>query len=106
MEQKHISKAHDHFFRMMMSDKRVAREFFLAHLPKEVLSVIDLNHLEMQPGSISMRCVKNPSQIFKTTIKDAKLIFTCWLNASSDELMPWRVLKYICNIIDQYLKDR
>ncbi len=33
---KHITKPHDHFFRMMMSDKRVAREFFEAYLPKEL----------------------------------------------------------------------
>lgn len=33
----HISKAHDHFFRMAMTDQRVARDFFKAHLPKELM---------------------------------------------------------------------
>lgn len=105
----HISKAHDHFFRMMMSDKRVAREFFLAHLPKEVLSVIDLNQLEMQPGSYidDMRQESIADILFKTTIKGREAYIYLLVDHQSrpDELMPWRVLKYLCNVIDQYLKD-
>jgi predicted transposase/invertase (TIGR01784 family) len=105
---KHIAKAHDHFFRMMMSDKRVAREFFAAHLPKEVLAVTDLNQLELQSTSYidDVRKESIADMLFKTMIAghEAYLYLLVDHQSRPDELMPFRVLKYLCNVIDQHLK--
>ena len=38
---KDISFIHDRYFRTMMADKRVAQEFFQAHLPAKILSIAD-----------------------------------------------------------------
>lgn len=60
---KHIAKAHDHFFRMMMSDIRVTREFFEIHLPKDVLAVTNLDKLELQSSGYIDIYAKNPLRI-------------------------------------------
>ena len=38
-----------------MADIRVAREFFETYLPKDILEVADLNHLELSPSSYTLR---------------------------------------------------
>jgi recombination-promoting nuclease RpnB len=104
----YISKAHDHFFRMAMSDKRVAREFFIAHLPQDILSVIKLDHLELQTGTYidDMRKEAIADMLFKTTIAECEGYIYLLTDHQSkpDALMPFRILKYTCNIIDQHLK--
>jgi len=104
---KHITKAHDHFFRMVMSDKRVAREFFETHLPNDLLKIADLNCLELQPGSYidDMRQESIADTLFKTIIDghEAFLYLVVDHQSNPDELMPFRILKYICNIISQHL---
>jgi len=105
---KHIAKAHDHFFRTVMSDKRVAREFFETHLPKDVLSVIDLNQLELQSASYidDMRKESIADMLFKTVISGHEAYIYLLVDHQSrpDELMPFRTLRYLCNVIDQHLK--
>ncbi len=46
-----VSKAHDLFFKMAMTDCRVALDFFNAHLPADLLAIVDLNCLELQATS-------------------------------------------------------
>jgi predicted transposase/invertase (TIGR01784 family) len=109
LTKKHIAKPHDHFFRMMMSDKRVAREFFEAHLPKEVLQAIDLDQLELQSSSYidDLRQESIADMLFKTRVAGHEAYIYLLVDHQShpDELMPFRVLKYLCNVIDQHLKD-
>jgi hypothetical protein len=35
----HIVHAHDRFFKKMMTDKRVAKDFFSAHLPADLYKI-------------------------------------------------------------------
>src|SRR6185437_16267126 len=99
---KHIAKAHDHFFRMVMADKRVAQEFFATHLPENLKSVVDLNYLELQPSTYidDMRSEAIADMLYRTTISghEAFLYLVVDHQSQPDELMPFRVLKYICNI--------
>ncbi|HSW71062.1 MAG TPA: Rpn family recombination-promoting nuclease/putative transposase [Gammaproteobacteria bacterium] len=68
---RHVAKAHDHFFRMAMSEKQVAREFFDAHLPEDLHQVTDLSRLELQPGTYidKMRQESIADMLFKTVIE-------------------------------------
>jgi predicted transposase/invertase (TIGR01784 family) len=106
----HISHAHDHFFKMAMSDKRVAREFFDAHLPEEIRQVVELDQLELQPTSYidDMRQKTINDMLFKAQISghDAYLYLLVDHQSSPDRLMPFRIIKYMVNIIDQHLKDK
>jgi recombination-promoting nuclease RpnB len=106
---RHIPKAHDHFFRMMMSDKRVAREFFESHLPRNMLAVADLNYLELQSSSYidDIRKESIADMLFKTLIAghEAYLYLLVDHQSRPDKLMPFRILKYLCNVIEHHLKE-
>ena len=104
-----IAKAHDHFFRMAMTDKRVAHDFFAAHLPTTLLEAIDLNYLELQPSSHidDFRSEAITDMTFRTKIhsQSAYLQLQVEHQSSPDALMPFRTEKYRINFIDQYLKQ-
>ncbi len=103
-----IAKAHDHFFRSAMSDKRVAREFFESHLPADFKKQVDLNQLELQSGTFidDLRQEWIADMLFRTVMDDREAYIYLLVDHQSqpDELMPFRVLKYVCNVIDQHLK--
>jgi predicted transposase/invertase (TIGR01784 family) len=104
----HVTHAHDKFVRTVMADPRVAREFFTLHLPEEVRKVTDLENMKLQPRSHidDMRKESTVDILYKTTIAghEAYLYLLLEHQSTPDELMPFRMLKYVCNIIDQYLK--
>lgn len=109
MSKNQIAKGHDYFFKRMMSEKQVALDFFSAHLPKEILAVTDLTSLELQSGSYIDDLLKESiaDMLFKTEIEGHTSYLYLLVDHQSrpDELMPFRMLKYICNVIDQNLKD-
>jgi recombination-promoting nuclease RpnB len=105
---KQISNAHDQFFRTAMSDKRVARDFLMAWLPNALCQSIDFNQLEIQPRS-HINDVRKESAVdvlFKTTVEghEAYIYLLLEHQSTPDPLMPFRMLKYTCNIIDHHLQ--
>jgi len=103
-----ITNAHDQFFRTAMADKRVARDFLMAWLPNELCQSVDFDRLEIQPRS-HINDVRKESAVdvlFKTVIEghEAYLYLLLEHQSTPDRLMPFRMLKYICNIIDHHLK--
>jgi len=104
-----VIHAHDQFARMALTDPRVAREFFTMHLPAEILDKIDLGHLVLQPRS-HIDTVRRKESIvdilYKTTMGDKEIYLYLLVEHQStvDKLMPFRILQYICNIIDGHLK--
>jgi recombination-promoting nuclease RpnB len=105
-----INNAHDQFFRTAMANKTVAREFLKTWLPGELCQLVDFEQLEIQPRS-HINEVRQESEVdvlFKTTIGgyEAYLYLLLEHQSTPDELMPFRLLKYLCNIIDQHLKTQ
>jgi recombination-promoting nuclease RpnB len=103
-----ISNAHDQFFRTAMADKRVAHDFLKAWLPGELCQRIDFKKLEMQPRS-HINDVRQESAVdvlFKTEVEghEAYIYLLLEHQSTPDQLMPFRMLKYMCNIIDHHLK--
>jgi predicted transposase/invertase (TIGR01784 family) len=92
-----------------MANERVARDFFTAHLPEEVRQLTDLKNLILQPRSHinDIRRESTVDILYKTTIDGQKAYLYLLLEHQStpDKLMPFRLLKYTCNIMDQHLKD-
>lgn len=105
---KHISNAHDQFFRTAMADKRVAFDFLQSWLPADLYQLINLKKLELQPRSFinDLRQETTVDVLFKTEVKghEAYLYLLLEHQSKPDKLMPFRMLKYLCNIIDQHLK--
>lgn len=48
MSSQRIAHAHDTFVRTVMSDPRIAREFFTIHLPQDIRELMDFNYLVLQ----------------------------------------------------------
>ena len=92
-----------------MTDQRVARDFFMAHLPKELLESIDLNVLELQPGSHvdGLRSEAITDMAYRTKIQGKEAYLTLFVEHQStpDVLMPVRVEKYRCDFLWQYIKQ-
>lgn len=91
-----------------MMDKRVARDFLMSWLPAELCQSVDFEKLEIQPRS-HINDVRKESAVdvlFKTTIEghEAYLYLLLEHQSTPDQLMPFRMLKYMCNIIDHHLK--
>ena len=103
-----INNAHDQFFRTAMSNKQVAREFLRTWLPSELCQLVDFDQLEIQPRPQinDLRQESEVDVLFKTTIDGHEAYIYLLLEHQStlDPLMPFRLLKYLCNIIDQHLK--
>lgn len=93
-----------------MSDKRVAKEFFESHIPEDLKKNIDLDHLELQPGTFidDLRQESIADMLFSTKINNHETLLYLLVDHQSkpDELMAFRILKYTCNIIDQHLNTK
>ena len=104
-----ITKVHDHFFRDIMTDKRVARDFFEAHLPADLRQIVDLNILEMLPESNTDGFQRESiaDLVFKTKIHglDAYLALMVEHQSSPDPIMALRCEKYRCDFLWQYIKQ-
>jgi predicted transposase/invertase (TIGR01784 family) len=81
----------------------------LAHLPLPLLLAVDLDSLEQKPGSyIDDTCKESIVDVlFKTKIQehDAFLYLIIEHQSRPDPLMPFRVWRYQCNIIEKHLKE-
>ena len=103
-----INNAHDQFFQTAMANKQVAREFLKTWLPSELCQLIDFEQLEIQPRS-QINDIRQESEVdvlFKTTVdgREAYLYLLLEHQSTPDAIMPFRMLKYLCNIIDKHLK--
>lgn len=108
MSTKNITHAHDAFVRTVMSDLRVARDFFTIHLSQDIRDLIDLNNLVLQPRSYidDVRKESIVDLLYRTKIdgQEAFLYLLVEHQSRPDELMPFRLLKYTCNVMDHHIK--
>lgn len=91
-----------------MADIRVAREFFETYLPKDILKVVDLNHLELSSSTYVDEELKGSASdiLYKTQMGDKPaFLYLLEHQSSQDKLMPFRLLKYMVRIWDQYLSQ-
>lgn len=104
-----IAHPHDQFFRDVMSDLRIAREFFTLHLPKKILDQIDLKTLELQPSSYFNKIHQEPIMdlVYKVEIKsvDNSLYLIVEHQSTPDKLMTLRMLRYKTYIIERHFRN-
>lgn len=103
-----IINPHDQFFRTSLANKQVAQEFLQTWLPKILAKNVNFDILEPQNRSFvdDIRKESMVDVLFKTKIKerDAYLYLLLEHQSTPDPLMPFRVLKYLCNVMDRHLK--
>ena len=104
-----ITTPHDRVFRASMKNIKVARDYFLKHLPKEILDVTDLNTLELRPETYVDEQLKlaQSDVLYGVQIagKKAYLYLLCEHQSTPDKWMPFRVMKYEVNIWADHLNQ-
>src|SRR5437773_165543 len=104
-----VIRAHDQFVQTAMSDIRVAKDFFMMHLPEDIKTFIDFDNLKLQPRSHinNVRKESIVDVLYKTTMghKTTYLYILVEHQSTADELMPFRILKYTCNVLEEHLKQ-
>ena len=108
-KQKHNNKnSHDVFVKKAMSDKNVAKEFFEANLPQDILSQVDLSTLKQEKENYFDNTLGHGivDLIYSVNFGEDKgyLILLLEHQSTQDYSMPLRIMKYILKICDDYLK--
>jgi recombination-promoting nuclease RpnB len=102
-----IHNPHDKFFKTAMSDPRVARAFFNFHLPSTVKEIVQLENLKPCKGTfIDARLRESATDmLFSINFAGrAGYLYTLVEHQSTpDKLMPFRLVKYLINIIEHHL---
>lgn len=106
---KKSSNVHDRFFRKVMERPEVLNEFLETHLPRDLLNKINLKKIQRMPKSFITDLSKDliADLICKVKIDkhDGYLVFLIEHQSTPDQLMPFRVLQYMCEIISKHLDN-
>lgn len=99
-----IHQPNDKLFKKSFSDIRVAKDFFLAHLPSALLQKIDLDTLKKQPHSFIDNSFKSTEAdiIYQAKLGDsyAYLYLLCEHQSVVEQVMAFRLLVYMIRIIE------
>lgn len=99
---------HDRFVKSLMSNKRVAREFFETHIPQNIQKDIDFNTLELQKSSFINDKLKmqEADLLYSVQIQKKPGYFYLLLEHAStpDKMLPYRMIKYMIAIMDAHLE--
>lgn len=107
---KKIDKPHDLLFHDAMRDKALAAEFFTTHLPQELRRDIDLSSLRLcNTKHISHeRKASHTDVLYEVNIKNERGYIAIHIEHQSraEALMPFRILTYLCRIMEADLKKQ
>lgn len=103
-------RPHDEFFKAMMFDVPVARDFFEAHLSEDVLNQIDLNSLQLSPGTLINRELKarHTDILYKVDLKNGEKGYIFLLvehQSTPDPVMAFRTPNYVMRILDRHINE-
>lgn len=101
-----IHHPHDNLFLQMMRKSEAAKDFFRLHLPEEIKSKIDLNSLQTQSEvytDATGRGIVDTLYSANIAGKEAYILLLCEHQATSQRLMPLRLVEYILRIIRDHL---
>ena len=98
---------HDQLFRKSLENPIVAYELLQAHLPQEVLAIIDTSTLKLEKESfIEHNLTASIADVLfsvKFNGNDGFIYLLLEHQSSPDHFMAFRLFKYMVNICDQYM---
>ena len=103
-----INQAHDVYGKESLSRKQVAIDCLKAHLPKELVELINLESLELTKGSFVDDFFQYHNDVtYKAKIngKEGFIYFLIELQRVPDKLMAFRMLCYMVSLLKTYLKQ-
>lgn len=102
-----IVTPHDKFFKSMMSDPRVAKDFFQYHLPEYIKKDIDWDslHLEKESYLDEELDLNRTDLVFSVMFKGQRgfLYILVEHQSTSDPIMSFRVVKYMFRVMQNHL---
>jgi predicted transposase/invertase (TIGR01784 family) len=106
---KKINTPHDKYFRTMLSNKDVAKDFLEWHLPDFIKKKIDLDTVEAKKDSFVDDNFKKLETdiLFSLNFNDKPGYIYTLVEAQKkpDRLMPIRLLKYLIAIMEHHIKN-
>ena len=105
-----ISNPHDRFFRQSLSDIQIAKDFFEAHLPRNILAKIDLNSLAICKESYIEEDLRESIDdiVYRVKVEDGQqgyIYLALEHQSTAKHFMAFRFIKYQLAIIDNHLKQ-
>jgi len=111
-EKEKVPHPHDSGFKNAIHDLRVAREFFINYLPEHVQKRIRLDTLELQNSAFIDRELHPTASdvLYRVNLSDktassAFLYVLIEQQSQPDRWLPFRMLGYVVQIIEQYRKQ-
>ncbi|WP_440682913.1 Rpn family recombination-promoting nuclease/putative transposase [Cysteiniphilum halobium] len=106
---KPLPTAHDVFFKANLAEKSKAKALLKQIYSKELVSKLDLKHLKHVPTEFIQhnlrKVVGDVLYMTKLNGKDAYVYVLFEHQSSSDELMAFRLLLYVVQIMQQHLQQ-
>jgi predicted transposase/invertase (TIGR01784 family) len=108
MGNRSIQTPHDRFFKSLMSEQKVIREFFEKNLPANIKAAVNFNTIAPQKESFvddKLR-LQVADLLFSAEFnnKPGYLYLLTEMQSAPDKLMPFRLIRYIIAIMEQHLK--
>jgi predicted transposase/invertase (TIGR01784 family) len=104
-----IHTPHDRYFRTVMSDLKIAKEFFHEYLPEDIRNMVDLNTLKLCKESFIDKSLHAliTDMLFSVNFADEPgyLYFLNEHESSPDKLLSFWLLKYMVEIMDKHLTE-
>jgi len=106
---KKIHNPHDNFFRLSMHHIDVAKDFFIANLPKHILKKIDLNTLALEAGSFvdgALRATQTDI-LYRVNFGNEQgyLYVLAEQQDKPQKLLAFRLLRYLFSIMQQHIEQ-
>lgn len=103
-------RPHDEFFKSMMFEWPVAKDFFESNFPAELLSLIKLDTIVLVPGDLVDKELRmlHTDILYKVELKEGGegYIFILVEHYSTpDPTMAFRTLNYVMRILDRHVKE-
>ena len=102
-----IRLSHDGIFKKSMENLVVAREFLETYLPEEIKSIVDIKSLKLEKESFIEENLKScmSDVLFSVKFNNKKgYLYTLLEHQSKpDEMMGFRLFKYMLNICDRHM---
>ncbi|MCL5260462.1 MAG: Rpn family recombination-promoting nuclease/putative transposase [Gammaproteobacteria bacterium] len=99
---------HDSFIKNMMSNRKVACEFFASHLPEKIKTAVDLDNIKSEPGILideSLRS-KFTDLLYSAEFNHEIGYFVLLIEhlSTPDQLIPFRILEYTVGVMRDHIK--
>lgn len=105
-----IHNPHDALFKRALQEKKIMQQWLQAHLPKNILSLLELDSIVLAPNEF---LPKIDHKLFSDVVYSCKIreqlgyiMIAVEHQSSPDKNMPFRILQYSVELMSNHLKQK